>query len=75
MTEHPTEQVIRSILVVDNVHTNENYTIGSKGVTKIEPFTKSGMYADIPYLRVWKGEFVHSEFCQHQIIGVYFERG
>ena len=48
------------------------YTVGRSGVTRIEACTKSGMHADIPYVRVWKGEIAAAEFCQHQIQGVYF---
>lgn len=43
-------------------------------VTRIEAFTKSGSFADIPYVRVWCGDRVVAEFCQHQIVGVYFKR-
>ena len=48
------------------------YVVGGNGVTRIEAFTKSGMHADIPYVRVWKGECPVAEFCQHNIVGVYF---
>jgi hypothetical protein len=51
----------------------EYWTVGYGGVTRIEAFTKSGMHADIPYVRVWKGDEPHAEFCQHSIVGVYFK--
>ena len=47
--------------------------VGSGGVTRIEAFTKSGMHANIPYVRVWKGDQPAAEFCQHNIVGVYFK--
>jgi hypothetical protein len=50
------------------------YHVGSSGVTRIEAFTKSGMYADIPYVRVWVGDQPLAEFCQHNIVGVFFKR-
>jgi hypothetical protein len=72
MSEHPVEQPIRSILT-DNVEgSGAGYTVGEMGVTKIEACQKSGMYSNIPYVRVWAGETCLAEFCQHNIIGVYF---
>jgi len=49
------------------------HQVGDQGITRIEAFTKSGMHADIPYVRVWKGDHPFAEFCQHQIVGVYFK--
>lgn len=49
------------------------YKVGRNDVTRIEAFTKSGMHANIPYVRVWKGEQPAAEFCQHNIVGVYFK--
>lgn len=63
---------IQSILVVENERVSESYQVGANSVTKIEAFTKSGMHADIAYVRVYKNNLPHSEFCQHNIIGVYF---
>lgn len=63
---------IHSILVVENQRVSESYTVGANQVTRIEAFTKSGMYADIAYVRVYKNDHPHSEFCQHNIVGVYF---
>jgi hypothetical protein len=31
------------------------------------------MYSNIPYIRVWKGDVCEGEFCQHNIVGVYFD--
>jgi hypothetical protein len=61
------------IVVVENEREREVYQVGHAGVTKIEATVKSGEYSHIPYIRVWKGEFAHSEFCQHGLVGVYFE--
>ena len=71
--EHPIEQPIKGLLVTDNERACEEYGVGFYGVTRIEATTKSGMHADIPYVRVWKGDVCAAEFCQHNIIGVYFE--
>lgn len=49
------------------------YCVGYLGVNHIESFTKPGMYSDIPYVRVWKNGQMHSEYCQHNILAVYFE--
>lgn len=50
-----------------------DFIVGREGVTRIEAFTKSGMHADIPYVRVWCGDHPKAEFCQHNIVGVYFK--
>lgn len=68
MSEHPVKQPIRRIF-----SGGDWYTVGFNGVTRIEATTKSGMYADIPYIRVWGGDKCLAEFCQHSIDGVYFE--
>lgn len=67
--EHSVEQAIRAI---DTTAGGGGYIVGTGGVTRIEACVKSGMYSNIPYIRVWKGEFCEAEFCQHNIIGVYF---
>lgn len=50
-----------------------SWCVGHQGVTRIEEIIKSGMSSDIPYLRIWKGDHVMAEFCQHHIVGVYFK--
>jgi hypothetical protein len=78
--EHPIDRPIRSIcvwngnsnLVECGAYEPESYGIGFDGVTRIEACTKSGLHADIPYVRVWKGDVPFAEFCQHNIVGVYF---
>jgi hypothetical protein len=72
--EHPVEQRIVRVDIANIGNENEEYyQLGVNGVTRIEATTKSGMYADLPYVRVWKGDFALCEFCQHNIAGVYFE--
>lgn len=44
-------------------------------VTEIRATTKSGMYADIPYVQVWCGDRLHAEFCQHNVQALYFDLG
>jgi hypothetical protein len=73
---HPAAQVIGQIVVrtYDPINfTGESYEVGQDGVTRIEACTKCGSYADVPYVRIWKGETAFAEFCQHNIIGVYFK--
>ena len=69
MSEHPVQQKI-DYVVVDKDDTY--HRVGRNGVTSIEACTKSGMHADIPYVRVWEGDVCLAEFCQHNIVGVYF---
>ena len=79
--EHPVDQEIDYINVGDRsveypsgiVTESESYRVGYGGVTRIEACTKSGMHANIPYVRVWRGEVAVGEWCQHQIVGVYFK--
>lgn len=77
--EHPVEQPIRG-LQIDTVAgagpdgDGNAYYVGDSGVTRIEACTKPGMHCDIPYVRVWADERCISEFCQHNIVGVYFDK-
>jgi hypothetical protein len=72
MSEHPVEQPIREIDVYLSEEGSIGYRVGVLGVTRIEACTKSGLHAHIPYVRVWKGDVCEAEFCQHNIVGVYF---
>ena len=66
-------QPIRMIVVSQRGEETVGFSVGTNGVTRIEAFNKDGMYSEIPYLRVWKGAAVVGEFCQHAIVGTYFE--
>lgn len=70
---HPIAQAIREIDVYLNEEGSNFYRLGKDGVTRIEGCTKPGPYCDLPYVRVWKGDACEAEFCQHNIVGVYFE--
>lgn len=74
MSEHPINLPIERIIIWHGnvTHDIEAYRVGFDGVTRIEACTKSGMHADIAYVRVWAGEIAIAEFCQHNIVGVYF---
>lgn len=76
--EHPIEQEISSIIVDAIPGREQEYIVGDARFhticTRIEACTKSGMHADIPYVRVWAGDICLAEFCQHNIVGVYFKR-
>ena len=62
-------------LQIDNIpDKQEEVVVGKYGVTRIEAFTKSGMHSNIPYFRVWKDDVPTAEFCQHNIVGVYFKQ-
>jgi hypothetical protein len=70
--EHPVQQAIRSIEIDTIPNVEGSYTVGQAGVTRIEACTKSGLHRDLPYVRVWTGDVCLAEFCQHNIVGVYF---
>lgn len=73
MEEHPIQQPIRAIDVYTSPDNGQQYyRVGRCGVTRIEACQKSGLHANIPYVRVWKGDVCEAEFCQHNIVGVYF---
>lgn len=72
MSEHPINQPIECIEIDAIPDSQAYFRVGIRGVTRIEACTKSGMHADIPYVRVWAGEKCLAEFCQHNIVGVYF---
>lgn len=42
--------------------------------TNIERVSKPGPYSDIPYIEVWNGDSLVAVFCQHSIVGVYYEQ-
>lgn len=74
MSEHPVQQPIKAILwAPENEYRNTWYYVGREGVTRIEACTKSGLHADIPYLRVWQGDECVAEFSQHAVCGVWFD--
>lgn len=74
MAEHLEGVEIGSILIDTIPESQAEYSVGRNNVTRIEAFTKSGMHADIPYVRIWSGDEPIAEFCQHHIVGVYFKR-
>ncbi|PXW75940.1 hypothetical protein C7451_106104 [Blastomonas natatoria] len=69
---HPVNQPICEVDVYLSEEGSTFYRVGRNGVTRIEACAKPGVYCDIPYVRVWKGEVCEAEFCQHNIAGVYF---
>lgn len=73
MNPHPIDQPITEIDVFIDADSDAVYhKVARNGVTRIEACTKPGLHADIPYVRVWKGDICFAEFCQHNIVGVYF---
>lgn len=50
-----------------------SFCVDLNGITRIEKWAKSGMHANIAYVRVWKGDHLVAEFCQHALAGVYFK--
>lgn len=73
MEEHPIQQPIVEVDAYTDADGDLSfYKVGRNDVTRIEACQKSGLHANLPYIRVWKGEHCFVEFCQHNIIGVYF---
>lgn len=70
--EHRVTQKIRGIDTYMDGESMQGFVVGFRGVTRIEACQKSGMHANIPYVRVWAGDTCIAEFCQHNIVGIYF---
>lgn len=70
--EWPIEAPIREIDVYLSDEDSTYYRVGKDEVTLIEPCVKPGLHSNLPYVRVWKGDVCEAEFCQHNIVGVYF---
>ncbi len=72
--EHPVAQPITHIIVIANTDLDggQAFSVGHGGVTSIGAATKSGLHANMPYVRVWADDLCVAEFCQHNIVGVYF---
>lgn len=66
-------EIMIAIIETYSGATNDwTFLVGRDGVTRIERTFKSGMHSHIPYVRIWKGDKPHAEFCQHYIVGVEF---
>lgn len=74
MSEHPVQQPIDGIVLDAVEGSQEAFWVGRNSVTRIEPTEKSGMYSSIPYVRVWADDVCLAEFCQHNIVAVYFAK-
>ncbi|WP_016745784.1 hypothetical protein [Rhizorhabdus wittichii] len=73
MDPHPIQQAIKAIDIDTIPDVQGGYMVGRNNVTRIEACEKPGPYGVIPYVRVWAGETCLAEFCQHNIVGVYFD--
>lgn len=69
---HPVNQPIQAIDIDTIPEVQGGYVVGRNGVTRIEACIKDGLHSHIPYVRVWAGDVCLAEFCQHNIVGVYF---
>lgn len=48
--------------------------VGHEGVTRLEPYLESGQMAPVPFLRVWKGNFLAARLnCAHMAVIEYEE--
>ncbi len=73
MEEHPVSQPITAIRAPDTGGHESWYVVGEGStVTRIEACQKSGLHANIAYVRIWEGEHCVAEFCQHDLLGTYF---
>ena len=72
MEEHPVKQAISAIDIDSIPDQQAGFVVGRNGITRIEACQKSGLHANLPYVRVWRGDICVAEFCQHNIVGVYF---
>lgn len=72
-TEHKeiTRLVVKTLVDGSDI----SYAVGRphSRVTRIEQCEKSGMHSYIPYLRVYAGDEVIAELCQHNIESIHFD--
>lgn len=75
---HDVDQPIAEVIVMyDDYQTHTMgiaHCVGCDGVTRIEACVKNGEYAHIPYLRIWSGDTVLVEYCQHKVAAVRYAR-
>lgn len=63
-------QQIQYVSIYATSDGDETITVGYNGVTRIEKYRDE--IDLVSYVRVWKGDDVHAEFCQRNILGVYY---
>lgn len=71
-TEH--KEIKRLVVKTLSDGSDISYEVGRphSKVTRIEQCQKSGMHSYIPYLRVYAGDEVIAELCQHNIESIQF---
>ena len=79
MTDKPTETtalitMVRIFGPMGEYGETEAYKVGENDVTQINAVQKEGQMSYIPYIQVWKNDVLFAEFCQHNILGVYYDR-
>lgn len=67
MSEHPVNQPIIAVHLPCDEHGNPLDYIVNRNCTRIEACVKSGMFADIPYIRIWDSNECLAEVCQHHV--------
>lgn len=72
MSTEPISQPIVEIILGDLGEGVETYKVDRGGCTRIEPIEKNGEYCMIPWVRVWAGEVVLFEACQHRLVGIVY---
>lgn len=70
--DYVVQQPIHSIEIDTIPDVQGSYMVGRNGITRIEACLKRGLHCNIPYIRVWRGDECAAEFCQHNIVGVYY---
>ena len=69
-SEHPIKQPIIGVSIADGGGIGD-FNVG-RNCSRIEATTKSGLHADLPYIRVWLDDTALMEICQHNCHAVYF---
>lgn len=79
MTHYPPHSVEQKIDRIDiacapdfEIYVRVGKYFESSLITRIEATAKPGSNAYVPYVRVWAGDHCVAEFCQHNLVGVYF---
>ena len=74
MSDLQTEPTIDYVLVMAPIEGDEGigWRVGYRGVTRIDFTEKTGVYSNIPYIRVWKGDALFAEYARHKCVGVEY---
>ena len=58
--------------VTSSLIDSPEYCVGKYGITKIEAYGEPGMYCDLPWVRIFKGDEVVVRISCYELAGIYY---